>query len=209
MKKIIKYFPLMVFILFLFAQYKTCYAADDASRIDALQEQGGGYFATKANCTSGMSEIIIGVLTIYLAGKNLILPGLKDLIFGSSLQKKATGAAYLALGGGMIAVVALGMSSSLQCFFAFVMDPRVTRNDDGASFLNEKEQRVQNRWEADFAKYSSVIRVCARPIMIPYVNLIGVANNFSCYRTTSKWYTGNVFDGKDNDFYEPKDNDFL
>ena len=73
MKKINKYFVLIIFILFLFAQqYKTCYADNNNMQIDSLQEQGGGYFATKADCGNGLTEIIVGVLGIYIAGKNFI-----------------------------------------------------------------------------------------------------------------------------------------
>ena len=195
MKKIIKYFPLVIFILFLFAQYKTCYA-DDVSEIDALQEQGGGYFATKAECTSGITEIIIGVLTIYMVGTKIVLPAIKELIFNPDVKAKIMASLQLKLAEFIIIGVSLGMSASLQCFLAFVMDPRVTKNDDGISFLNDKGDTVRDRWDADFAKYSSKIRVCARPIMIPYVNLIGAANNFSCYGTTSKWDDNYFYDGK-------------
>jgi type IV secretory pathway VirB6-like protein len=210
MKKLNKCFALLFFVLFFFAQqYKDCYANDNNVEIDALQEQGGGYFATKANCTSGFTEIVIGVLTIYVAGKNFILPAVLDLVFRSlSPIQKAIAGVQIGIGASVIMGVSLGMSSSLQCFFSFVMDPRVTKNDDGTSFLKsyidkndnqEKTKSVSNRWEADYAKYSSSIRVCARPIMIPYVNLVGAGKSFSCYGTNSDW---SIKDVGDNPFYD-------
>jgi hypothetical protein len=187
-------------MLFLFAQYKNCYAAEDENlQMDSLQEQGGGYFASKADCSSGFTEIIIGVLAIYVAVKSFIAPAVFDLTLGSpSPIQKAIDAAQITIGVAIITGTAIGMSSSLQCFFAFVMDPRVTNGDDGVSYKDSKGRPVANRWEADYAKYSSKITVCARPIMIPYVNLLGAGKNFSCYNTTNKW----SIDGAPNQFYD-------
>lgn len=203
MKKLNGYFALIIFILSLLLQYKDCNASDYEPQINSLQEQGGAYYASAPQCTSGLTEIIVSIVVIYVAGKDFILPAVFGLMFGSpSPFQKAIYTAQIAIGSTMILGTALSMSTSLQCFFAFVMDPRLTDKDDGISFLNSNGKPVLNRWEADYAPYSSKIKVCARPIMIPYVNLIGLGNNFSCYGTTNKWMVGKSPDEQLNNFYD-------
>ena len=206
MNKLKKLFALLSFILYLFIGTTNLIAADDDDSlyIDSGKEQGGGFFATAPECTNGMPEAIVAAITLIIAGKNFIIPGLISLATGASGVGKVIAITRIGIGTAMIGVVAVSFSTSFQCFFSFVQDPITYQDDDKTkSMLKEKKggqpgemQATNSRWEAAGVPYSKNISVCARPIF-PYLSLIGLisGDSYSCYGTNSKW-------GVDNKFYD-------
>jgi len=197
MNKLRKLFALFSFIFYLFYGSANLFAANVDENVpytDSGKEQGGGFFATMPECTSGISEAIIAAVTLIIAGKNFILPGIISLTFGNPTPAtKIIAGIKIGIGVGMIGYVTTTFSTSFQCFFSFVQDP-VTYQDDNKNkpMLTEGGKPTTKRWEAAGAPYSKNMSVCARPIA-PYLSLLAINDKFSCYGTNDKYGTDNKF----------------
>jgi hypothetical protein len=166
-------------------------------QVDSAKEQGGGFYASSPECSAGLSEAIVGIGTLYIAGTKFIIPGIIDLATGASGVKKAIAIARITTGGTLIATIATSISTSLQCFFSFVRDPIVFKDDDpNKDMLDDKNNPTNNRWEAASTPYSKNITVCARNGMTSYIAYRFFSNKvFSCYGSATTF-------GNDNTFYD-------
>lgn len=191
MNKNKKYFILVFFIFYLCIDLHRAFCDEEGEKVNASEEQGGGFYATSPNCTSGIAEVIIAIYTIKIAALDFIIPGAKKLVKAKNAKQKALAMALLLTGNGMVYTVTASMSTALQCFYAFVKDPIVYQDDDVTKPMLDKNHRpTSNAWEADKAVYSKNIKVCARQ-MPPYIAYFfppyQVTNSYSCYNTNSNF----------------------
>ena len=195
---------MVIFACCLFTQVTKAFCEEKEIQVDAGQEQGGGFYASSPECTSGLAEVIIGSAIIIIAGKDFIVPGILDMIKAPTPIKRKIALARVLIGEGMVIGTVLSMSAAYQCFFSFVRDPVVYKNDDPSKeMLDEDSKPVTERWKAAKAVYSENINVCARRIP-PYLAVIDYhlygalgsdIKDYSCYNTTENY-------GDKNNFYD-------